>query len=127
MIAGALGWIFARITAPLLSQFLSTQDNPVQFALAINTRVLLFSIAISTASAVLFGLVPAWQASGAQPMLSLRSSTGSAGKLRLGNFFVSVQAACAFCLILVGAAFLFSLTNLLHVNPGFDAKRRGRV
>jgi predicted permease len=35
---------------------------------------------------------------------------------------VSIQVACAFCLVLVGAAFLFSLGHLLRVNPGFDAR-----
>lgn len=120
-IAGALGWLFARIIAPLLVNSLSTQANPVQFALTIDSRVLLFCVAISALAAVLFGLAPAWQASGVQPMLALRSSTGQASKLRLGKLFVSIQVACAFCLVMVGAAFLFSLGNLLRVDPGFDA------
>jgi hypothetical protein len=55
-------------------------------------------------------------------MNSLRASTGQAGKLRLGKLFVSIQVACAFCLVLVGAAFLFSLFRLFRVNPGFDAR-----
>jgi predicted permease len=122
LIAGGLGWLLARTAAPLLANLLSTEGDPVQFVLAIDTRVLLFCIAVSTASAVLFGLIPAWQASGVQPMLSLRASAGQAGKLRLGKIFVSIQVACAFCLVLVGAAFLFSLHNLLRVNPGFDAR-----
>lgn len=119
--AGALGWLLARVIAPLLVNSLSTQDNPVQFALAIDSRVLLFCIAVSALATALFGLAPAWQASGVQPMLALRSSAGQAGKLRLGKLFVSIQVACAFCLVTVGAAFLFSLGNLLHVDPGFDA------
>jgi predicted permease len=121
LIAGGLGWLLARIMAPLLVNKLSTENDPVQFLLAIDTRVLAFCIAVSTLSAVLFGLVPAWQASGAHPMRSLRASAGQAGKHRLGKFFVSVQVACAFCLVTVGAAFLFSLGNLFRVNPGFDA------
>lgn len=122
LMAGGLGWLLARMAAPLLAQLLSTESDPVQFALALDTRVLCFCIGVSTASAVLFGLVPAWQASGVQPMLSLRAAAGQAGKLRLGKVFVSVQVACAFCLVVVGAAFLFSLVNLLRVNPGFDRR-----
>lgn len=118
--ACALGWLFARILAPLVLNAISTQGNPIQLALAIDSRVLLFCIAVSTFAAVLFGLAPAWQASGVQPMLALRSATGQASKLRLGKLFVSIQVACAFCLVMVGAAFLFSLSNLLRVNPGFD-------
>jgi predicted permease len=122
LMAGGLGWLLARSIAPSLVHLLSTANDPAQFVLAIDTRVLLFCIAVSTASAVLFGLVPAWQASGVQPMLSLRASGGHARRLKLGKAFVSVQVACAFCLVLVGAAFLFSLIHLLRVDPGFEAR-----
>jgi putative ABC transport system permease protein len=122
LLAGGLGWLLARAGAPLLVRLLSIESNPVEFALAIDTRVLLFCIGVSTLSALLFGLIPAWQASSAQPMISLRSSTGQAGKLRLGKLFVTIQVACAFCLVVTGAAFLFSLSKLFQVNPGFDAK-----
>jgi predicted permease len=122
LFAGAVGWLLARAIAPLLVRMLSTQNDPVQFDLALNSRVLFFSIGVSTLSAVFFGLLPAWQASGTQPMLSLRTSAGQAGKLRLRKAFVSIQVACAFCLILIGGAFLFTLGNLLRVNPGFDAR-----
>ncbi len=122
LMAGALGWLLARLLAPALVAMLSQESDPVQFVLAIDTRVLFFCIAVSTLSAVLFGLVPAWQSSRIQPMFSLRAAVGQAGKLRLSKFFVSIQVACAFCLVIVGAAFLFSLGKLLHVNPGFDAR-----
>jgi len=103
-------------------RLLSIESNPVEFVLAIDTRVLLFCVGVSAFSAVLFGLIPAWQASGAPPMISLRSSTGQAGKLRLGRIFVTIQVACAFCLVVTGAAFLFSLGKLVRVNPGLDAR-----
>ncbi|MGH9582065.1 MAG: ABC transporter permease, partial [Bryobacteraceae bacterium] len=120
--AGALGWLLARVIAPLLVDSLSTQGNPVQLALAIDSRVLFFCIAVSTLAAAVFGLAPAWQASGVHPMLVLRRSAGQGGKLRLSKLLVSIQVACAFCLVMVGAAFLFSLSNLLRVDPGFDAR-----
>ena len=122
LLAGGLGWLLARAGAPLLVRLLSIESNPVQLALAIDTRVLLFCTGISALSAVLFGLVPAWQASRTQPMTSLRSASGQAGKLRLGKIFVTIQVACAFGLVMTGAAFLFSLGKLFRVNPGFDAR-----
>jgi predicted permease len=88
-----------------------------------DTRVLLFCVAVSTLAAVFFGLLPAWQAAGAQPMAALRSSSGQVGKLRMGRFFVGLQVAFAFCLVMAGASFLFSLRNLFAVNPGFDSHR----
>ncbi len=122
LMAGALGWLLARLIAPALVDMLSQENNPVQLVLAIDTRVLFFCFVVSTVSALLFGFIPAWQASRAQPMFALRSAAGQAGKLRLGKLFVSIQVACAFCLVIVGATFLFSLGNLLHVNRGFDAR-----
>lgn len=122
-LGGAIGWLLARTMAPLLASFLSEKRDfaiPAQFVLAIDTRVLLFCVGVSTVSALIFGLMPAWQASGVQPVQSLRSASGQAGKLRLGKIFVSIQVACAICLVLVGSAFLFSLRNLLTINPGFD-------
>ncbi len=101
-------------------RLLSTTRDPLQLALAIDTRVLFFCIAVSAVSAVLFGLVPAWQASSVLPVRGLRASAGQIGRFRLGKFFVSIQVVCAFCLIAIGAAFLFSLGNLLRINPGFD-------
>jgi predicted permease len=120
LLAGGVGWLLARTAAPLLVRLLSTESDPVQFVLALDSRVLFFCIAVSTLSAVFFGLLPAWQTSGVQPILALRGSLTQTGRLRLGRFFVGVQAACAFCLIMVGVAFLFSLRNLLAVDPGFD-------
>jgi len=122
LLAGGLGWLLARAGGPLLVSLLSRSDDPVEFALAIDTRVLLFCVGVSMLSAVLFGLMPAWQASGAQPMTSLRNSAGQAGKIRLGKVFVTIQVACAFCLLMAGAAFLFSLGKLFRVDPGFNAR-----
>ncbi|MBV9678723.1 MAG: ABC transporter permease, partial [Acidobacteriaceae bacterium] len=121
LLAGAAGWLLARWTAPALIALLSIDTDPIRFDLHMDTRVLFFSIAASTIAAVLFGLIPAWQSSSARPVEALRSSSGQAGKLRLGRFFVAAQVACAFCLVMAGAAFLFSLYNLVNVDTGFDA------
>jgi putative ABC transport system permease protein len=83
---------------------------------------LLFSTGVSLAASVLFGLAPAWQASRSQPIQTMRASSGQAGKLRLGRFFVSVQVAFAFGLVIIGLAFLFSLRKLTHVDTGFRAQ-----
>ena len=120
-ITGAAGWLLARGIAPGLVSVLSTKDEPVQLALSIDTRVLLFCAAITTLATLLFGLMPAWQAARVDPMRVLRRVSGQASKLRWGYFFVSVQVAFAFCLVMTGASFLFSLRNLRAVKTGFDA------
>ena len=120
-LAGALGWVLARVLAPVLVSLLSTQGDPVRFALAINTRVLLFSALASGVATIFVALLPAWQSAHVQPIAALRGMTGQASKLRLGRVFVSIQVAFAFCLVVAGAAFLFSLWNLFSVKTGFDA------
>jgi predicted permease len=119
-IAGALGWIFARLSAPLLVAALSKETDPVRFVLSMDTRVLFFCVAVSTLAAVFFGLLPAWQSSGIQPMRELRGMRITPGGLRLGRFFVGIQVAFAFSLVIAGATFLFSLKNLFDVDTGFN-------
>ena len=84
--------------------------------------MLLFCVALCALSAVFFGLLPAWQATGGPPIAGLRHVGGQAGRLRLGRVFVGVQVAFAFCLVTGGAGFLFSLRNLAAVDTGFDPK-----
>ena len=124
-IAGALGWAFARLSVPILVGALSTETDPVRFALSpgffgADSRVLLFCAAVSTVAAVFFGLLPAWQSSGAQPMRELHGIRVASGRLRMGRLFVAIQVAFSFTLIIAGASFLFSLRNLLNVDTGFN-------
>jgi len=122
LIAGALGWLLARVTGPLLVRMLSRESDPLQFDLSTDTRVLLFSIGAAAAAALLFGISPALRGSRMEPMHSMRAASGQASKLGLGKLFVGFQVACAFNLVAIGAAFLFSLGNLLRVDPGFNPR-----
>ncbi len=45
----------------------------------------------------------------------------------MGRFFVGIQVAFAFCLVVAGASFLFSLQNLFAVNKGFDPHNVARL
>jgi hypothetical protein len=85
-----------------------------------DTRVLLFCFVASTLAAAFFGLLPAWQASGAKPLRELHGRRVEAGKLRLGRTFVGIQVALAFVLIIAGASFLLTLRNLFAVDTGFN-------
>jgi predicted permease len=120
IVAGALGWCFAQIAAPLLIAMLSEKARPLRFVLSMDTRVLLFSAGISTLAAVFFGLFPALKASGSQPVTELHGMRSTAGRLHLGKVFVGLQVAFSFLSVIAGASFLFTLKNLFSVETGFN-------
>src|SRR3954464_15641374 len=59
----ALGIPFAYWGSRLLVSFFSTRANPTWLDLSVDGRVLAFTLAVATATGILFGLAPAWQAS----------------------------------------------------------------
>lgn len=90
---------------------------------ALDGRVLGFAIFLALATSLLFGLVPAWQASRGDIVETLKeggreSSQGAAGH-RARGVLVGVQMALA-VVLLVGAGLLVrSLLRLQRVDPGF--------
>jgi predicted permease len=121
-LATAAGGIIARWTVPFVTRFLAPAGTALQLKTNTDIRVLGFCAAICVVCALFFGLIPAWQAAVIRPGFAVRQSDGQARGLRLGRVFVGVQIAFAFCLVVAGAGFLFSLHNLFTVDTGFDPR-----
>jgi predicted permease len=121
-LATVTGGIIASWAVPGLTRFLAPAGAPLQLVTTTDIRVLLFCAAICTICALFFGLVPSWRATAVRPGAALRQSDGQARRLNLGRVFVGVQIAVAFCLVVAGAGFLFSLRNLFTVDTGFDPR-----
>lgn len=121
LLAGIGGWAIARVTAPLAPALLSTATGPLRIDLGIDARVVIFCLAACVLSAALFGSIPTWMASPADPILGLRGRDGLRARFGIGRLSVVLQIAFAFCLVAVGAGFLVSLRNLSRVSTGFDA------
>ena len=86
-------------------------------------RVLLFSLGISIAAGILFGLVPALKNSKADPQTGLGGRGPASGHNRTQAVFAVVQIALALVL-LSGAGLLFrTINNLQAVNPGFQTQQ----
>jgi len=86
--------------------------------------ILLFAIAVSLASGLAFGILPAWQVSSEPASVlkdQMRQSSG-AGHTRIRRALVVCEIAL--CVVLLAGAGLFtkSLLKLLHHNPGFHAE-----
>jgi len=88
--------------------------------------VLLFTLAMSVLTGVIFGIVPAWMTSHADPIEALRGANRSVGGHRSWAQRSLVIAQVAMSLVLLSAAALLgrSLRNLEHQNFGFETEGR---
>ena len=107
--AGAVaGLVVGRLAMSALVK-LGSSSIPRLAGLGLDVTVLVFAIVIATASAVVFGLVPAWRASQTDPADVLRGSgranSGDRATGRLRSGLVVAQVALAFVL-LAGAGLL---------------------
>ncbi len=93
--------------------------------LALDPRILGFSIAISSVCAVLCGLAPALRAGGSDPNDTLRgesrSSTGGRSHARLRSLLVVSQVALAFVLVTAAGLLLASVRRLRELDLGVRA------
>jgi putative ABC transport system permease protein len=88
--------------------------------------VLLFTLAVSVVTGILFGIAPAWMTSHADPVEALRGSNRSVrGRGSVAQKSL-VIAQAAMSLVLLSAAALLgqSLRNLKNQNFGFETKDR---
>ena len=89
---------------------------------ALDSRVLLFTIALSLFAGIIFGLAPALKTSRVNLQEILKESgRGLSGtRHRLQGVFVAVEVAMALVLLVGAGLMIRSLTALLRVNPGFN-------
>jgi predicted permease len=118
--AGVVGWTVAWLAGPSLAAVLSRGRDPLRLALTMDVRVLLFSAGVCALSCVFFGLLPAIATMSHAPMPRLRVAPVAGARAGLGRTLMAAQVAFAYCLVASGAAFVFSMSNLSAIDPGFD-------
>jgi predicted permease len=91
----------------------------------VDWRVALFAIAVALAAGVLAGLIPALQLARSDVTHALKSGTTGGGNMhsRFRRALVVVQAALSVVLLTGAALFVRSLSNVQHIDLGFDASR----
>ena len=123
-VGAALGLLLAGFLSQTLVSYLSTDGNRVYVSLSTDWRIFAFATALAVSACLLFGLAPAWQATGANPQsaiqASTRTSTDSRERFGLRRGLVVVQVALS--LVLITGALLFgrSLRNLITLDSGFQ-------
>jgi putative ABC transport system permease protein len=104
---------------------LSPSNLPRHSAIEMEGSVLAFAFGITTLVGMLFGLVPAVQASRSSVQDSIRRNTRrSAATSRLTRSTLVVSEVALAIVLLVGSGLLFrSMEKLFAVNPGFDSRQ----
>jgi predicted permease len=124
LIGGALGVLLAAGSVRLLVNF-AARFTPRAAEISLDSAVLLFTLVVSVATGLVFGLLPAL--STRQNLIpSLKEggqSVAGAGRQRLRGALVVAQVAVSFVLLVGAGLMMRSLFNLQKVNPGFDPER----
>lgn len=120
---GTLGTLLAWWIVRLL-RIWNPAALPRAAELAVDPVALLFALAISIGTALLFGLAPALQATRTEQHEALRDAGArgggeGAGRARLRGFLVVGEIALAIVLLAGAGLLLESLRQLLSVDPGF--------
>ena len=119
-----LGWWALRLLRVVVADRVPIQRLD---AVGIDGWVLAFTVAISLASGLFFGLLPALTAAGTGLSGALKEGgrSGTAGRRsgRARSAFVVAEVALALVLLAGAGLLIRSFFHLMSVDPGFDADR----
>src|SRR6185312_7151764 len=123
---GVLGVAVAAFAVPMLTRY-APSDLPLLGNVSLSWMVLGFAAAISAFSALICGVIPAWQYAKAEPEPALRSNrrrtaTQSRSGKVLRDGLVVAEVAASLALVLIAGLFVASMFKLLRVPMGFAAE-----
>jgi predicted permease len=122
---GAAGLGLSILIDRALIAFLPVGIAPLTLSATPDRRVLEFSAAISLLTGVLFGLVPALQATRPDLARTLKDQAGAVVggvSVLLRKTLVVAQVSLSLLLLIGSGLFLQSLRNLRDLNPGFETQ-----
>jgi macrolide transport system ATP-binding/permease protein len=122
-IGGVLGLLLALWMINLLLAFKPPIDFPLSIDIAVDWRVLVFSLLVSIITGAIFGLAPALQATRPALVTALKESAvqgGGSRRSRLRNVLVVLQIALSLVVLIGGGLVLRTLQQLQTMNPGFN-------
>jgi predicted permease len=120
---GALGILLAAFADRLLLRMISGGPETLPLDVSINQRLLFFSLAVTVATAVLFGTIPALRSTRlvlTDALKDGRGSSNSIAKNPLGKTLIVTQVAVSLTLTVGAILFVRSLINLDNVDTGFN-------
>jgi predicted permease len=123
LFGGALGVAFASVANRLLVRMISGGPETIPLNVSIDLRLLAFTFAVTVATAILFGTIPAFRATRIELTNTLktgRSPQDTHGKNPLARALVISQVSLSLVLMVGAALFLRSLVNLNNIDTGFN-------
>ena len=126
LLGGAAGLLVATWAQKLLPRLLPQGPVPA-LELSLDGRALAFTLGIALLTGLLFGLMPALQASKADLVSALKNQTqAGTGRLRgfgLRGFLVAGQVALSLVSLIAAGLFIRSLGEVRRIDPGFPVDR----
>jgi len=124
LLGGIIGIALAYAGVQALSS-LMPEGLPRLNAIRVDNFVLVFALALSAASSVAFGLVPAMFSANSNIQANLREGGGGSGesgnRRRARSFLAASEIALAMVLLVGAGLLLRSFSKLTAVSPGFNA------
>jgi putative ABC transport system permease protein len=121
------GIAVAQLGLQVLLKFVPPQMIPRLGQVALDWRVLGFTLLLSLVTCLLFGLIPAWHASKPDLQTALeqsgRTSGPGAARLRFRQLLVVFQVSVAVMLVIGAGLLIKSFWLLRGVDPGFKAQQ----
>src|SRR5579859_26584 len=125
-LGGIAGLLLGYLLRNAIPKLLEGASRPVIASVDLDWRVLIFTLALSLATGVLFGMAPAWQSTRSDKTTNFRESGGATAnrqRLLLDKALVLGQIALSAILLVGAGLFARTLFNLNHVSMGFEADR----
>jgi predicted permease len=121
MFGAILGIVLATWTSKLLLLMVSAGSPDVSLDVAPDGRVLLFTLLLSLATPLLFGMAPAWRAARVELNSSLKQGRASTSvHSPLAKALIISQVALSLVLLVGAGLFLRTLVNLTNLDMGFN-------
>jgi predicted permease len=118
----ALALVIARWTAGLLVLFAPPTEFTIAIDVPLDARVFVFTCAAAALTSVIFGLVPALQASAGDYTTTLKEDSAGAGtsRRRLRDTLVVVEVSLSLALLVSAGLCVRSLQKARQFDPGFN-------
>lgn len=129
VLGGGLGLLFAVWVTKLMDGFVPVLEYTIiKDFFAIDSRALMFTLVVSLATGLIFGLAPALQASNPAvvpvlkglPEVPQRGRHGLFARFTLRNVLVVSQVALSLMVLVCGGLFIKSFRKAQTMDPGFN-------